>query len=502
MLRRSLTRRSFIKGTGLAGLGLALSACSTVAPSAPTGLEGAAQEETTVSQSEIVITWWDQFLPLVPLHEAIWKAYQEEHPNVRIEYTQYNPNDMGQALQLAFKSGQAPDVHSLAGLGLPVSALHKEGWFTPLQPYVSQEWLDRFPDGTFLEGLTMFDGEVYSFPLFSFRQHTTLNWFNKQLIEEVGFDPDVGPQTWDEVREAAKAITEQGNGQIFGMLLPIQFTARMQAHIIDLAEAAGAPGEIDWHTGEYAYHTEPFVQTFEFLLSFQQDGTLFPASTSLDARNGRARWVTGVAGMFTDGPWNIGVLQTNFPEFMDKTGVAQVPVPSKEQAVYLHSAPQGGVFWINSQSDAPAVAADILTNFNTSEYYIGLAERMDQPPLDLDVVASADVHPTYRQAIGYFQDIVRLEPSPVVRNAAVSEVLAEMADIRPNLGDLIQGTFSGDIQDYAAALREYSDKMSAERERAIEVVRARGVEVSLDDWVFPNWDPSQDYTAEFYAELS
>ena len=25
--------------------------------------------------------------------------------------------------------------------------------------------------------------------------------------------------------------------------------------------------------------------------------------------------------------------------------------------------------------------------------------------------------------------------------------------------------------------------------------------MSIDDWIFPNWDPSKDYTDEMYAEL-
>jgi multiple sugar transport system substrate-binding protein len=74
-----------------------------------------------------------------------------------------------------------------------------------------------------------------------------------------------------------------------------------------------------------------------------------------------------------------------------------------------------------------------------------------------------------------------------------------MKDVRPNLGDLIQGAFSGDVTDYAAALKDYSDKMSAERERAVKAVQNRGVKVSLDDWVFTNWDPTQDYTDESYT---
>jgi multiple sugar transport system substrate-binding protein len=345
------------------------------------------------------------------------------------------------------------------------------------------------------EGMTIFDGRIYSFPIFSPRQHATTLWYNEDMVTAAGVDPEADLRTWEGVREAAQAMT---SGRTYGILLPIQFAARMGEHVQDLAEIAGAPGPIDWRTGEYAYGTQPYVDAIEFLLSFQEDGSLHPASSSLDARNGRARWAAGEAALFFDGPWNSGVLNNNFPEVIDVMNAAGIPVRSLDDQAYTYNSPSGGVFWISSQSEHPEVASAILQNFTSDEYYLGLAQRMDQPPLDLSAVDRADVHPVYKKVISNFLDVVRIAPEPVIKNPNVALVAAEMRSISPNLGEIVQGAFSGAIPNLQATLQTYADQLTAERERAIQVVQGRGLEVSVDDWIFPNWQPGVDYTAEQY----
>src|SRR6185503_8020584 len=67
----------------------------------------------------VVIRWWDHYLPIAPLHKQIWEQFSKENPGVTVEYTQYNPPDLGKSLQLAVKSGQMPDVFAIAGVGVP-----------------------------------------------------------------------------------------------------------------------------------------------------------------------------------------------------------------------------------------------------------------------------------------------------------------------------------------------------------------------------------------------
>jgi hypothetical protein len=104
----SLSRRQFLKQ--VAAMGLSVSAFGL--------LEG-----RSFAQETAVLQWWDHFNPLEALHRRIWDAFQQANPGVRVDYTVLNPAEMGQALQLAFRSGQAPDVHSLAGLDVPASQL-------------------------------------------------------------------------------------------------------------------------------------------------------------------------------------------------------------------------------------------------------------------------------------------------------------------------------------------------------------------------------------------
>ena len=481
----SLNRRTF---TQLAG-------ASALAAVVGTGIS-----TNALAADDIKLRWWDHYAPLEPLLQAQFDAYKTEHPTVTVEHELYNLPDLGQALQLAFNSKQAPDVHAIASLQIPTSRLVEDGWFTPIQEYVSEEFLARFPKGALLEGLHIFDGKLYSFPMFSSRSSSSLLWFNKSLVEKAGLDPEAGPKTWDEFRAAAKAITDQGSGRSFGWIQAIQLAERLGVQVTELAETAGAAGPVDWKTGEYAYHTEPFIQAMEFLLSLQTDGSLFPASTSLDARTARARFSTGVAGFNFDGPWTIGVINNDYKEFADQVGVAQTPVPDVAKPGYITRGPNGGDFWVSSQSKHPEDGAGILENFNLPEFYVKLAERMDQPPLDLTAVDKADVHPAYKAALGYFSENVRLAPVPEIKNPAVSEVLAKMTDIRPNFGELVQGVFSGDVSDYKTAFKGYSDKLTAERDKAIKAVQGTGAKVSTDDWVFANWEAGTDYTSELYKK--
>lgn len=499
--QNSVTRRQLLRSAGMLAGAIALASCDTAPPDASGGPSGGGPSAggggTGGTGGTGPLQWWDQFNPLQDLHRATFEQFTADGGSP-VEYTVYNPNEQGQALQLAFGSQQLPDVFTLAGVGVPPPTLLAQGWFSALT--TGEAILDAAPEGSVVPGVHIFDDQVYSFPIFSFRQYETLNWFNRGLLEDAGLDPDDPPASWDDLRSASRAVKDNGGA---GLLLPLKFGPRMETFVFELAQTAGFPGSrlagtngIDLTTGEYRFHDDAFVEAIEFLLSFQQDDLLFPASSSLDARSGRARWAAAGSAFFFDGPWNAGVVSGDFNQFLPQLGVGPIPTPEGDAPV-LTRPPTGGTFWVSSQSDQVDQASALLELFLGQDYQQGLAEAMDQPPLDLGAVADSDAHETYKRCIEMFSEQVFLGPTPQARNPLVAQVQAAMKPVEPSLGALVQGAFSGQVDDIRAALQTLSDGTAKARDVAIAEV---GGDVSVEDWAFPDWKPGEDFGPERYVE--
>lgn len=491
------SRRQFLSVASIAAGTITVAACDTAPKTAgPGGQAGPPVAGKTGGSG--AVKWWDQFNPLQELQRKTFSAFTDKG-GPKVDYTVYNPNDQGKALQLAFSSKQMPDVFTLAGIEVPASVLLAQSWFSPLAD--GDAITKALPQGTIVDGVHSFDGSLYSFPIFSFRQYDALLWSNRQILEKAGIDPQNQPKSWDDVRAAARKVKQTGTA---GLVLPLKFPERMSAFVQQLAQAAGFPGVqgigrgdgLNLKTGEFAYDDDTYVQAIEFLLSFKKDGTLFAASTSLDARAGRARWAAGAAGFIFDGPYNVGVINGDFKKLLPQLAVTGIPTPDGSDPV-LTRAPTGGTFWVSAQSDKVDRASELLKLLTGKDYQSGLANAMDQPPLDLAAVAGSQAHETYKQVIEMFKKQVFLGPTPEARNPKVSQAIGAMSPVEPGLGAIIQGVFSGQVKDIKSALTKLSDDTNAAREAAIG---KSGGAVSPADWKFENWTRGKDYTSEDYPK--
>ncbi len=491
------SRRQFLSVVAVAAGAVPLAGCDTAPKTAGNG--GSAGPPATGSTGGGGnLVWWDQFNPLQKLQRSTFSAYSGKG-GPKVDYTVYNPNDQGKALQLAFSSKQMPDVFSLAGIEVPPSVLLSQNWFAPLQD--GDSIAKALPAGSIVDGVHRFDGALYSFPIFSFRQYDALLWSNRAVLKKAGVDPDSQPRSWDDVRAAARKVKQSGTA---GIILPLKFPERMSAFVQQLAQAAGFPGVqgigrgdgLNVKTGEFAYDDDTYVQAIEFLLAFKKDGTLFPSSTSLDARAGRARWAAQASGFIFDGPYNAGVINGDFKAFLPQLAVTGIPTPDGSEPVITH-APTMGTFWVSAQSDKVEKASALLTTLTSKDYQAGLANAMDQPPLDLDAVAGSQAHATYKQVVELFKKQVFLGPSPEARNGRVSQAIGAMSPVEPGLGAIIQGVFSGQVKDVKGALAKLSDGTNSARDAAI--AKSNG-EVKGADWKFDNWTRGKDYTSEDYGK--
>jgi ABC-type glycerol-3-phosphate transport system substrate-binding protein len=434
------------------------------------------------------LRWWDHYSALQNFHKD-WAKRQSQALGVAVDYTYNDVTRASEALQLANQSKQLPDVYTNI-LNIPLAALVREGWVHELA--LSDDVKARLPEGALTEGITNLDGKVYGLPLFAFRQYSAATWFNRDVAAAAGIDPANPPTSYDAYRDALRRIAATGTAP---MMLALGGKARMGEQINDMACAAGFPGfqGLVFATGEYAYHHDAYVTAIEFWKELNDTGLIIPGAINFTVANARTRWAAGTAGFFPDGPWCAGGVKAVNPEFVPKMEVGPIltPEPGAQPVVY-RGAPASQIFVAGNTKDA-AHASALVASFTTPEYQAGLASGMDQPPLDLDVVASADVTEPYRRVIGFFKEQVKRMPEAVVRNPQYAAVQAQQTPVSPNLGDIVQGYLGGNIPDLRSALRQLSDASTADRDNALKKATAGGAQVSEADFAFPNWQPGTDY---------
>jgi multiple sugar transport system substrate-binding protein len=85
---------------------------------------------------------------------------------------------------------------------------------------------------------------------------------------------------------------------------------------------------------------------------------------------------------------------------------------------------------------------------------------------------------------------------------AIQKVQLELRHVTPDHSETVQGIMTGQIQDAKQAMRDLKDRMDAELDRAIAAARQKGAQAARQDWVFPNWEPTKDYTEADYKALA
>lgn len=457
-------------------------------------------------EEDLSFAWMDNGGAKIRFFDAFVPAYEAAHPNIDMEYVALPTPEMSEAIQAGLQNGNAPDVFQMPNGVSPAQAV-RESLVVPLDDVIPDfaAWKAALPPRTLQEGSNVFDGKVYSIPVNgTSKEYFSLLYFNTGIMARAGYDPLAEPLTWDGLRTAARDITAQGAGEYFGLIVGGKSADRWAAFVSNLARMAGAPAgpdDIDWRTGEFVYTSDAYVAAIELLLAIRDDGSVFPGSMSLNSQESAARMPTGVAGMTMDGPWSIAIWRDSNPEFA--FDVVSQPLPDAGPQAPVTYGPNGGTFWLNASSPATAVGGDIIRYLGTESGMLAFQSWSGAPRSSIfpSVDQSTMIDKRSQRIFRVYAEQMRLGPYPASRNPDAALVAQEGRPLQPAFGEVIQGLFAGQLTDIPAAMQDLKDRSDAELERSIEAARAKGAEVSRDDWVFSNWDPAEDYTEEDYKAL-
>ncbi|QOR70573.1 carbohydrate ABC transporter substrate-binding protein [Ruania alkalisoli] len=448
-----------------------------------------------VPSESATVQWVDTGAISEAFVPSVTDRFTQTFPNVAFNYQSLGGDDMAQVLQLAFQNDDVPDIFRLLPNVVAPSEAVSAGLVQPLDDIVPdfETWRSAFPDGVFTEGNNVFNGKTYSFPVLG--NYTLGLLLNRGIVQEAGYDFEETPPTFETFRQAAREITQQGDGRYWALTHGGASASRWRVLVQLLGQLAGAPGgDFDYRTGTYNYNSDAYLEAVELLLALREDGSFDPGVASTPPAQAVERVPTGQAAMIIN---ETGVLPKWFDTFPDfDFGVANLPAPADHG--YVAAPSERYYWWASASSQNPEVIGELFS-------YLGSVEGQSDwqrvgggaLPLAFPEVNQVEgLDPRVRAAYDYFDEVVRRLPEPPARNPETAQVLAGLRPLSPDFGTTIQGIYTGQLEDPAAAMRNLQDRAEAELDRAVDAAVAEGANVSRDDWVFADWDPSVNYVYE------
>ena len=475
-----LTRRTLLGASVLAVAGAAVGCSSSTDKTSSAG--GGATG---------TLDWWDHFSSFKHLNDD-WAKTQSPSLKTNVTHTYYDASKAPQAFQLAHQANKMPDIYSNV-IGLPLPALVSGKWVHEIT--LPEDVKSKLPKDAFTEGITQLDGKLYGFPMFSLRQSSTLVWVNKDHWSKAGLDPDNVPKDYAAFKDALTKLKSAG---IQPLTLAIGADGgRIRDQVDDMAQTAGFPGYQGQHfaTGEYSYDHDAYVTVIEYLKELNDDKLIMPGSNNFGVVDARTRYASGAVGTFIDGIWCAGGSKALAPTIVDKLASGQVLVPTAGTNPWCYRGRPSSGYFVSADSKNPDAAAKLIASFMSEDYQKGMIEAMDQPPLNLDLVASSNAVDAYKKGVDFCKTNVFLMPQAIVKNPQIAKVDAVRKPVTPHIGNIVQGYLGGSIKDLKAELKKLSDATAADRAQALRKAKAAGAKVSEDDYVFSDWKPGQDYGA-------
>lgn len=246
------------------------------------------------------------------------KQFEKEHPDIDIIGVEYEWEGPTFAVQLA--GGSLPDVFTVPFTDS--KTLLENGQLTDVTDAMDElGYTDKF-NPVILEGVTGEDGKIYGFPR---QAYAAALHYNRDLFEQAGLDPDSPPETWDEIRDAARAITD-ATGKAGYAQMAINNTGGWQ--LTSQTAARGGRTQIDNADGTATSTIDnPATKaSLEFLHALKWEDGSFGSKVDLDWGTINQEFAAGNLGMYTSGSDIYTALVRDFGMDASIYGMTVVPM--------------------------------------------------------------------------------------------------------------------------------------------------------------------------------
>lgn len=300
---------------------------------------------------DVKITVWSLDRDIQPAPNLI-KDFNALGNGITVEYRQIQFDDVVSEAMRAYSTGQAPDIIAIDN---PEHALFaSRGAFLDLTDRIAASEVVK-PENYYPGPLksVMWDEKYFGIPKAT---NTIALYYNKDMFREKGLDPDKPPQTWAELVEAARTLTDPSKN-VYGLTFSAKANEEGTFQFLPWAQMGGG--------GYDKINAEGAVKALETWKTIIDERLASPDTLTRSQWDSTGTFNSGNAGMAISGPWE---LDRMLKEAKFDWGVALLPVP--EEGAQRSSA-MGDFNWaIFSNTEHPDEAFKVL------EYFVSQDDRM------------------------------------------------------------------------------------------------------------------------------
>ena len=419
-----------------------------------------------------------------------------EETGIEVVWETLSRDAYEETLPRMFDDGSAPDIFFWLGANrvLTVNELIDVSWIQPLDTSVlSEDWMSRWAEGSFVEGINIIDGEVYSFP---FNDNKIWGagymYINNDVWDGAGLTADDIPATWSELRDVCQTVRDSGP---YCLAIPLEGN-HFQRTWYPLAGTIYTDQFFDYQTGRYNVDDPRMLETFEYIQSLYADDLVIPGVNGRDET--RAAMAFGEAAIYFGGAWMPSVFENTY-EFTNVTA-APTPHPDEGLTGSLAQRNSENKYFISSTSENVEAATLFIEWMTRPDGYFaqnylelgfGTLAYSDNGayitnPVMLDVIDIAmNIRPTMR--------VMYPEPAVACAPVASSEAFVNAENIRRNWEweEMVLALTTG--ADFAPVAQEIA---AAKNEVFLETIEAEGIDQSC--FAFPEWDGVSNFDTALY----
>ncbi|WP_369371976.1 ABC transporter substrate-binding protein [Promicromonospora sp. Populi] len=382
--------------------------------------------------------------------------FEEANPDIQVETKEFTWEGTTFAAELA--GGTLPDTFPI-----PFTdgrALIAAGQIADVSGLVAElPYADQFNPTIAAAGQDA-EGNMWAIPVAAYNQGLH---YNRALFEQAGLDPDNPPATWDEVREAARTISEET-----GQAGYAHMTQGNTGGWILTTETYALGGRLVEGEGEEATATvdnDATVAALEMLQDMRWEDNSMGANFLYDWTTINQDFAAGKIGMYVSGGGNYPNLFTQNQMNPDEYGVTVLPLEGDNAGTL-----GGGTLQAVSSaaSEAEQAAAVKWIDF----YYISKLTDQEAAVAEAEVAAETDQpvgapalpifdRATYEEQQSWIADLVNVPLenfAPMTSQMFDQEVIPEPAvatqDVYAALDPVVQAVLTDENADIDALLAD------------------------------------------------